>query len=77
MKYTGVTVARKNSSDRYRTAGRRSDQGMPIRVTISKKQQTYNLTDLVARMNGRYPVYHDPEHIKNREKYEPKRKRRI
>jgi hypothetical protein len=52
---------------------------MPIRISIGPpgQRQTKNLTEIVAKMTGRFPVFTDDQHVKNRERYQGKRKRRI
>lgn len=46
------------------------NDNMPIRVITGTNgnRRTENLTDLVARMTGRYPVYNDDKHIKARQR---------
>jgi len=52
---------------------------MPIRIVTGPpgKRRAANLTDLVPKMTGRFPVYDDEKHTKNRERYTPKVKRRV
>jgi hypothetical protein len=52
---------------------------MPIRIVTGPpgQRREENLTDLVAKMTGRFPVYTDDKHVKNRERYSGKKKRRM
>lgn len=75
MKFTYAMAAGLSGSSRSWMDGGKSK--MPIRVVIGGQGKAYKLTDLVPRMSGRFPVFNDEKHIKNREQYHPKRRRRI